>query len=192
MNIKQPRRKSPGRSMDVMAAMVVEETGQTRFREACDGDAGAGEFIRSGRGMPRTLPGPNDCRPVNARAGGKLRIERRKIDFTSSRASVCGGGDRRIRKKIIGHGMSVFRGRFSRGSVFQRLLRTFPLLHQPARQHGGGIFLHPKIEKRANLFAKISGMAETREFITLQRVTRSGEKKLPRRFGSGVVHGASR
>ena len=44
-------------------------------------------------------------------------------------------------------------------------------------------FSHPKIEKRANLLAEIGSMAETREFITLQRVARSGEKKLPRRLG---------
>src|SRR5216684_2396674 len=151
--------------MDVMAAMVVEESGQTRFCEACDRDAGAGEFIRSGRGMPRTLPGPNDCRSASARAGGKPWIEYRKIDFTSRKTSVCGRRDRPIRKNIIGHGMSIF------GKSFRS-----PLLHQPARQHGGGVFLHPEIEKRANLLAEICGMAQTREFITLQRVARSGEK----------------
>src|SRR5260370_31540093 len=153
--------------MDVMAAMVVEESGQTRFCEACDRDAGAGEFIRSGRGMPRTLPGPNGCSSASARAGGKLRIERRKIDFTSSSASVCGRRDRPIRKNIIGHGMSVFPWRFSGGSVFRRLLRPFPF-HQPARQHGGGIFLHPQIEKRSNLLTKIGGIGEARTLITLR------------------------
>src|SRR5258707_2594541 len=139
--------------MDVMAAMVVVETGQTRFREACDWDAGAGEFIRSGRGMPRTLPGPNGCSSASARAGGTLRIERRKIDFTSSSASGCGRRDRPLRKKIIGHGMYVFRESFSSGRVFLGPLRTSPLLHQPASQHGRGDFLHPAIEQRANLLA---------------------------------------
>ncbi len=175
-----------------MAAMVVEESGQTRFCEACDRDAGAGEFIRSGREMPRTLPGPNGCSSASARAGGTLRIERRKIDFTSSSASVCGRRDRPLRKKIIGHGMSVFSWTFSGGSVFRRLLRPSPLLHQPARQHGGGVFFHPQVEKRPNLLTEVSSMAETREFITLQRVARSGEKKLPRGLGFVVVHGASR
>ena len=27
------------------------------------------------------------------------------------------------------------------------LRRAFPLLHQPARQHGRGIFLHPQVEQ---------------------------------------------
>jgi hypothetical protein len=175
-----------------MAAMALEETGQTRFCEACRWDAGAGEFIRLGRRMPGALPEPNDRSSVSARAGGVLRIERRKIVFTSSLASVCGGRDRPLRKKIIGHEMSIFPCGLTGGNVFRRLLRAFPLFHQPASEHSGGVFLHPQIEKRANLFAEISGMAETREFITLQRVTRSGEKKLPRGLGFVVVHGASR
>jgi len=172
--------------------MDVEETGQRRFCEACKGDAGAGEFIGSGHALLGTVPEPNDSCSVSERAVGEFPIKRRKIVFTSSRASVCGRRDRPIRKKIIGHGMSIFRERFSSERIFRRLLRTFPLFHQPARQHGGGIFLDPKIEKRADLLAEIGGMTETREFITLQRVARSGEKKLPRRLGFAVIHGASR
>ena len=175
-----------------MAAIAVEGTGQTRFCEACRWDAGAGEFIRSCRTVLVTPPERNHRSSVSARAGGVLRIERRKTVFTSSRASVSERRDRPLRKKIIGHGMSIFPCGLSGGSSFRRLLRAFPLLHQPARQHGGGVFLNPEVKKRADLFAEISGMAETREFITLQRVTRSGEKKLPRRLGFVVVHGASR
>jgi hypothetical protein len=107
--------------------------------------------------------------------------------FTLSGASVCGRRGRAIRKKIIGHGMSASRERFSRGNVLLPLLRAFPLLHQPAGQHGCGILLHPKIEKRANLLAEIGGMAETREFIALQRISRSGEEKFPRWLGLVVV-----
>jgi len=84
--------------------------------------------------------------------------------------------------------MSIFGERFASGNVFQRLWRALPLLHQPARQHGGGIFFHPKIKKRADLLAEISGMAETREFITLKRVSRSREKKLPRGLSFVMVH----
>jgi len=142
--------------------------------------------------MLDTPPGQNDHSSVSASASGKLRIEHRKIAFTSSRASVCGRGDRPIRKKVIGHGVSIFPERFSRGSILLRLLRTFPLFHQPASQHSGGVFLHPQVEKRSDLLAEIGGMAETREFVALQRVTRSGEKELPRGLGLVVVHGASR
>ncbi len=168
--------------------MLVEERRQARLGEALHWNAGARareplEHLTRG-----ARPGLSDRGFVIARASGKLWIEHRKIAFTSSGASVCGRRDRPIRKKVIGHGMSVFRESFKRRRVFLCLLRAFPLLHQPARQHGRGIFLHPKVEKRANLLAEISSMVETREFIALQRVSRSREKKLPRRLGLVVVH----
>ena len=174
--------------MDVGAARIAEQRGQARCCEAFSGHLGRRGWKPAGHTMVGTLPEPNDRRPVSARAGGKFRIERRKIAFTSSRAAVCGQPDRPLSKKIIGRSISIFRERFSRGSGFRRWLRAVALFHQPARQHGGGIFLHPKVEKRADLLAQIGGMAETREFITLQRVSRSGEKELPRGLGLVVVH----
>ncbi len=174
--------------MDVGAAMLVEGRRQARVCEAFGGNARTRESERLGHTTLGTPPGPNDRGFVIAIASVKLQIKHRKIAFTSSGASVCGRRDRPIRKKVIGHGMSVFRESFKRRRVFLCLLRAFPLLHQPARQHGRGIFLHPKVEKRANLLAEISSMVETREFIALQRVSRSREKKLPRRLGLVVVH----
>src|SRR5258707_4128394 len=98
--------------MDVMAAMVVVEAGQTRFCEACDWDAGAGEFIRSGREMPRTLPGPNDCRPVRAKTGGKLRIERRKIISPQAAPGFADAATGRFAKTLSDTGCMFF-GRVS-------------------------------------------------------------------------------
>jgi hypothetical protein len=171
-----------------MAAMHVEGIGRARLCEAFGANAGAGKWkplVRTSRGTPS---GRGDHRFVSARAGGKLWVEHREIAFTSSRASICGRRDRPIRKKIIGHGMSVFPCRFTGGSVFLNLLGVLPLLHQPASQHGRGIFLHPKIEQSADLLAEIGGMAETREFVALERVSRSREEELPRRLGLVVVH----
>jgi hypothetical protein len=139
------------------------------------------------RMTPGTPPGPSDRVFVNAGVGCKPRMERRKMAFTLGGASVCGRRGRPIRKKIIGHGMPASRERFRRGNVLLPLLRAFPLLHQPAGQHGCGILRHPKVEKRANLLAEIGGMDETREFIALQRISRSREKKFPRRLGLVMV-----
>jgi len=120
-----------------------------------------------------TLPVPGDGGLVSGKASAKLWIEQLKIAFTSSGASDCGRRDRPIRKKVIGHSRSYRRNTFTGRRVFLRLLRTFPLLHQPAREHRRGIVLHPLVEKAANLFAEIGGMAKTREFIALQRIARS-------------------
>ena len=172
-----------------MATMFREGRWKARLSETFSGNVGAGEFIRLGRAMPGTSPGPGGQGFGGANAANKIRIEGRKIDFTSRGASVCRRGDRAITKKIIGRAMSIFRESFNGRSVFRQVLGTFALLHQPAGQHGGGIFLTPKIEKSADLLAEIGGMAEPREFIALQRISRSGEQELPRRLGFVVVHG---
>jgi hypothetical protein len=173
--------------MDVTAAMLVEGGRQARLCEAFNWNAGAREWKPLGRITLGAPPGPSDRVFVSAGAGCKVEMERRKMAFTLSGASVCGRRGRAIRKTIIGHGVSASRKRFSRGNVLLPLLRAFPLLHQPAGQHGCGILLHPKVEKRANLLAEIGSMAETREFIALQRISRSREKKFPRRLGLVVV-----
>src|SRR5260370_35352366 len=103
--------------MDARAAMDVEETGQTRFCETFSGSVGEREWKPARNTMPSTLPEPNGRHLVSARAGGKLEIERRKIAFNSSRASVCGRRDGPIRKKMIGHGISIFRRRCSKRRV---------------------------------------------------------------------------
>jgi hypothetical protein len=171
-----------------MAAMLDGGRRQARLVEAFKWNAWERAHKPLGTLALSMTPGPGDRGFVSEKAGGQLQIEHRKMAFTSSRASICGRRDRPIRKKIIGHGMSVFGERFAGGSVFQHLLRALPLFHQPARQHGGGILLHPKIKKRADFLAEIGGMAETREFIALERVSRSREQKLPRGLGLVMVH----
>jgi hypothetical protein len=168
--------------------MLAEGRRRARYGEAFEGNAGGSGRKLLERTTLATPPGLIDHGFVRGKVAGKLPMERGKMAFTSSGAPICGRRDCPIRKKIIGHGMSVFRKRFRGRDVLLRLLRTFPLLHQPARQHGHGIFLHPKIEQRANFLAEIGGMAETREFVTLQRVARGREKKLPRRLSFAMVH----
>ena len=134
---------------------------------------------RLGRRVSETLSGKN---------GGELWIAPREIAFTSRGAAVCRRRDRPIRKKIIGHAMPVLRRQSGGVRGFLWVRRTFPLLHQPAREHGRGILLDPLVEKGADLLAKIGGMTETREFIALQRIARSREKELPRRLHVGTDH----
>lgn len=159
-----------------------------RWCEAFSGNVGAGEFQRLGPAMPGTFPGPGGRGFEDAKAKNKNPVEHRQTAFTSRGASVCGRRDRAIAKKIIGRAMSILGERFKGRGVFGHVLGAFPLLHEPTGQHGGGIFLNPKIEKRADLLAEIGGMTEPREFIALQRISRSGEQKLPRRLGFVVVH----
>ena len=171
-----------------MAAMFGKGRWGARWCEAFSGNVGAGEFIRLGRAMPDTSPRQGGRGFRDAKAGNKFLVKHRKLGFTSRGASVRRRGGRTITKKIIGRAMSIFWKSFNGGSVFRQVLRAFALLHEPARQHGGGVFFHPKIEKGADLLAEIGGMAEPREFIALQRISRSGEQELPRRLGFVMVH----
>jgi hypothetical protein len=111
----------------------------------------------------------------------------RKAGMTSENAVAAMRFDRRFRKEIIGHRMAVWRPGIDRGLPLHRVKRLFALFHQPARNHGRGVFLEPLIQQRSNLFAEIGGMAESSELVRLKRVSRSGQEKFPR--GLGVVSG---
>src|SRR5258708_23911815 len=126
--------------------MLVEERRQARLGEGLHWNGGARAREPLEQLTRGARPGLSDRGFVIARASGKLWIEHRKIAFTSSGASVCGRRDRPIRKKVIGHGMSVFRERFKRRRVFLCLVRAFPLLHHPARTPGHASFLPPNGE----------------------------------------------
>ena len=155
---------------------------------AFDGNAWASTWTTQGLMPPGTPLGLIDSGFASARARGKLRVGHRKMNFTSSRVPACGWRGHPIGEKVIGHGGCVFRRDSTGDSLFPHLLRPFPLLHQPARKHGRGVFLHPLIEKCADLFAEICGMAESREFIALQRIARGREQELPRGLGPVVGH----
>ncbi len=148
--------------MDLAAARPERGRRHARLVEAFCGNAWKREHKPLGHMTLYMTPGRGGRCFVSSVAGSKLWISERKGLFTSSWTSICGR--------------------------FQRLPRALPLLYQPARQHGGGVFLHPKIEKSANLLAEIGGMAETREFIALERISRRREQKLPRGLGLVVVH----
>ena len=171
-----------------MAAGVGEERRLARLGEASVENAGARWRQAKWCGAQGTVPRSGGSGLVSATTDAKQRSGHQKIGSTSSGTSIYGRRDRPIRKKIIGHGMSVFRSRFHAGNVLLHRLGAFPLLHQPARQHGRGILLHPQVEKSANLLAEIGGVAEPRQFVALQGVSRSGKKKLPRWLSFAVVH----
>jgi hypothetical protein len=116
-----------------------------------------------------------------------------------------GRRSRPIGEKIIGRSMSRFASSVGRRSLLigrrgLRILRplgdavfagcgTFPLLHQPPRQHRRGVFFQPGIEQLRDLFAEIGGVAEPRKLVALQRVSRCREKELPRWLGSVIQGG---
>ena len=84
--------------------------------------------------------------------------------------------------------MAVRGDQFLARSVFRGAVWLVTLLDQPAGKHGAGVFVDPLVEQSANLLAEIGGMGKAREFIALERSTRSREKEFPRRLGWGTGH----
>ncbi len=106
---------------------------------------------------------------------------------------------RSIREKIIGRSMcglaSCVEGRRSLVFGYRALAGLarrggmVALLHQPARQHGRGVFFEPGIEQLRDLLAEIRRVAQTGELVTLQRVAGCRQQEFPRRLGF-VIQGA--
>jgi len=114
----------------------------------------------------------------------------RKAGMTSENAAAARRFDRRLREKIIGHTMAVCRpGAVGGGLRLRRVNGGFALLHQPTSNHCGGVFLEPLIQQRSNFLAEIGGVAESSEFVGLQRVARSRQEKFPRGLGAVSGHG---
>jgi hypothetical protein len=110
---------------------------------------------------------------------------------TSGWPAMCALRGVSIRKKIIGHRMCAVVVGSDVGKHLRRPAGTIPLLQKPARQHGGGVLLHPKIDQRSNFLAQVRRVSQARQFKTLQGVARSREQELPRWLGRAAGHMAS-
>ena len=168
--------------------MIAEGRSGTRGCEALAVGAGLrGLASLRGRRLD-TLRSQQASSAITGEVGGELGPTPGIVTITSSRPAVRGRGDRPIRKKIIGHGMPALLRRLAGSGGLQRMRRPLALFHQPAREHGTGVFFKPLIEKRADLLAEIGSMAKPREFVALERSARSREKELPRRLSLLIGH----
>jgi hypothetical protein len=137
----------------------------------------AGAFARAPRSTPLSSEANQSIGDIfSAPATNNLR----KPNKTSGWTAGCALRSVSIRKKVIGHGMRSIAPRFRVGKYVRHAAGTFPLLEKPARQHGGGVLLHPLINQRGNFLAEIGRMGQARQFKALQGIPRSREQKLPR------------
>ena len=135
-----------------------------------------------------TLPGSEANKSVSGIFRSRTASKLQKPCKTSGWAAVYRLRGGSIRKKVIGHGMRAMVPGFAVGKHVGRPRRSFPLLHQQAGQHGGGVFLHPLIEQGGNFLAEIGGMRQARQFKALQGAPRSGKQELPRWLGRAGGH----
>lgn len=104
------------------------------------------------------------------------------------RLAIHGRSENRIGKKVIGRSSVICDLFGGGGRGFGRSRAVLALVNQPTSHGRGGIFFQPLVHQRADLLAKVCGMAETREFIALQAVTRSSQQKLPGGLGAVAGH----
>jgi hypothetical protein len=100
------------------------------------------------------------------------RIEPPKNDPLSQRAASNTRRDHLIHEKVMGHSTRVVRRR--NGFRFAGLrgvpsARALALLHEPSREHGGGVLVEPGVQQLANLLAEIGGVGKARQLVALQR-----------------------
>jgi hypothetical protein len=159
--------------------MANGERGETQLWEALAGNCVArtvGAFARA----PRSTRSESETNEsvggiLSSTAANKLQNPYK----TSEGAAVYGLRGGSIRKKIIGHGMRAFVAQISGTKHIRRPGCPLALVEKPARQHGGGVLLHPLIQQSANFLAEIGRVGQTGQFKTLQGVSRSGKKELP-------------
>jgi hypothetical protein len=127
--------------------------------------------------------------PAAAKSKLKRHETLRRADETSGSHTGSARRNDTIPQKVIGRTTPlVFRG-CGRGSSLFAEDGAFALIHQPARQHGRGVFLEVLIQERPQFLAQIRRMSEAGKFIALQGIAGSGEKEFPGRLSVVGVHG---
>lgn len=112
--------------------------------------------------------------------GGNAAMQPSKTGMASHWAAVFRRGHRRIREKVIGHGWCARTAQVVAMQSAGALHGAFALLHEPAREHGGGIFFQPLIQQGAHLLAEIGSVRQAGELVALQGVLGSRKQELPR------------
>src|SRR5208282_3631703 len=120
----------------------------------------------------------------------KLQIREisRRVDETSAWSTGSARWSDPFSQKVIGRTTPLVFGTCGRGSSLFFKDSAFALIHQPACQHGRGVFLEVLIQERSQFLAQIGRVSEAGKFIGLQRVAGSGQQELPGRLGVVRVH----
>jgi hypothetical protein len=126
--------------------------------------------------------------PAAAKNKSKRHETVRHADETPGSPTGSARRNDTIPQKVIGRTTPLVFGRCGRGGSHFAEDGAFALIHQPASQHGRGIFLEVLIQERSQFLAQIRRMSEAGKFIALQRIAGSGEKEFPGRLGVVGVH----
>ena len=126
--------------------------------------------------------------PAPAKNKPKRHETLRRAGETSGSPAGCARRNDTIPKKVIGRTAPFVFGGRGRGSSLFAEDSAFALIHQPACQHGRGVFLEVLIQERSQFLAQIRRVSEAGKFVALERIARSREQEFPGRLGVVRVH----
>jgi hypothetical protein len=158
----------------------------------------AGTKTRCETGTPPRLTGSGYLLALKTPFKAKTPGLRTKTGGNAAKSLAAAPGNMRrhetIRQEIIGHRLrGDLRGHGGWNAAGSRLSgRRFvgghhgalALFDKPASKHGGGILFNPGVDEGSDLLAEIGGVTEAREFVALQGVAGSGQKKFPGRLSA--------
>lgn len=127
---------------------------------------------------------------IPAAAKNKLKRHEtlRRADETSGSHTGSARRNDTIPQKVIGRTTPLIFVGCGRGSRLFGEDGAFALIHQPASQHGCGIFFEVLVQERSQFLAQIRGMSEAGKFVALKGIAGSGEKEFPGRLGVVGIH----
>jgi hypothetical protein len=118
------------------------------------------------------------------RAGAAQQLQ--KPGARSAFSSIGLFRDVPIRKKVIGHSVSVRRRFFAARAGLSRARDPVALLQKQASYGSVGLIGQPLVHQRADFLAQIGGIGKTRQLEALQAVLRCEQQKIPRRLDTGT------
>jgi hypothetical protein len=184
-----------------MREAAADCDGETRGCDSLAGEFASSDVRQLGAIVDRTPRRGLGESAIAAGSGPQFGWPAHSLHWRSRASAKSRLRARLIREKIIGHGVCglippiagrrtfIVARRSRRAFALLARCRALALLHQPARQHGRGIFLQPDIQQLRDLLAEIGRVAKPRKLEALQGIAGSGEKKLPGRLRFVGTHG---
>lgn len=140
-------------------------------------------------GMPQQTLAVNN---VGAKSATQSPAPKQKSQKRSGAVTKIRGRNEIVRQNIIGRSIAVAGGEIRCRDLLRDGRRKLTLFDEPASEIGGSAFLEILVEQSDHFLAQIGSMAKPGEFVGLERVAGSGEKKLPGRLGTELRHGGLR
>jgi len=176
-SLRRRESRPAAKSARIWRAPVHQDQRLRLVRQIHEFRAG-GRGIKSGRAAP---PGHEIGQIRKKIIGRRLGVQARAVRGKSGcRGENAPGRRTMARAAAADVRLNIWRGLGREAGLPGGFGIALALVHQPAGEHGGGVFFEPLVEQGRDLLAEIGGVSEPCEFVALEAVARSREQELPR------------